>query len=214
MRRAAWLLVALALAGCGGDDGESGQTTAAAADGGCRQVSAPEARTQNEKPPPNLLEKASQPRVLVETSCGAFTITLDPSSAPHAAASFANLAKIAYFDGTSFHRIVPGFVIQGGDPTGTGSGGPGYTTVDTPPAGTRYPRGAVAMAKGPAEPPGTAGSQFFVVTQDAPLPPDYAVIGTVTDGMETVDRISALGDRATELPRRPVVIDRMSVDTG
>ena len=67
------------------------------------------------------------------------------------------------------------------------------------------------MAKTTTEPPGSAGSQFFVVTQDAPLPPDYAVIGTVTNGMDTVDRISALGDRATELPRRPVVIDRMSV---
>ena len=212
MKRAAWLLVALVLAGCGGDNnGEAGQTTAAAAQGGCRQVSAPETRTENEKPPPDLFAKGAHPRILVETSCGAFTITLDPESAPHAAASFANLAKIGYFDGTSFHRVVPDFVIQGGDPTGTGSGGPGYTTVDTPAADTRYPRGAVAMAKTTTEPPGAAGSQFFVVTQDAPLPPDYAVIGTVTDGMETVDRISALGDRATELPRRPVVIDRMSV---
>ncbi|HEV8250189.1 MAG TPA: peptidylprolyl isomerase, partial [Gaiellaceae bacterium] len=141
-------------------------------------------------------------------------ITLDPRSAPQAAASFANLAKIGFFDGTSFHRIVPGFVIQGGDPTGTGSGGPGYTTVDKPPAGTRYPRGTVAMAKTAVEPPGTAGSQFFVVTQDAPLPPDYAVIGSVTDGMQTVERIEALGNRATELPRRPVVIDRMSLESG
>jgi len=213
MRRVAWLLIALALAGCGGDSGDSQQaaTTGAAASGGCREVTAPEARTQNEKPPPSLLEKGSHPQVLVETSCGAFTITLEPESAPHAAASFANLARIGYYDGTSFHRVVPGFVIQGGDPTGSGSGGPGYTTVDTPPADTRYPRGAVAMAKTTTEPPGSAGSQFFVVTQDAPLPPDYAVIGTVTNGMETVDRISALGDRATELPRRPVVIDRMSV---
>jgi peptidyl-prolyl cis-trans isomerase B (cyclophilin B) len=211
VRRAAWLLVALVLAACGGDNGESGQTTAAAAPGGCREVAQPERRTQNETPPPSLLAKGLRPRVLVETSCGAFTITLDPKSAPHAAASFANLARIGFFDGTSFHRIVPGFVIQGGDPTGSGSGGPGYTTVDTPAETTRYPRGAVAMAKTATEPPGTAGSQFFVVTRDAPLPPDYALIGTVTSGMETVDRISALGNRATELPRRPVIIVRMSV---
>jgi cyclophilin family peptidyl-prolyl cis-trans isomerase len=215
MRRAAWLLLALALAGCGdNDESEQGSTTTAAASGGCRQVSAPEARTQNVEPPAGLLAKGTQPRIVVETSCGAFTITLDPESAPHAAASFANLAKIGFFDGTSFHRIVPGFVIQGGDPTGSGSGGPGYTTVDKPPAGTTYPRGVVAMAKGGLDPPGTAGSQFFVVTADAPLPPDYAVIGTVTDGMETVDRISALGNRATELPRRPVIIDRMSLENG
>jgi peptidyl-prolyl cis-trans isomerase B (cyclophilin B) len=216
MRLAAWLVVAVLLAGCGGDDGESQQaaTTAAAASGGCRVVGQPEGRTQTEKPPPNLLAGGSHPQVVVETSCGAFTVALDPKSAPHAAASFANLAKIGYFDGTSFHRVVPGFVIQGGDPTGTGSGGPGYTTVDKPPAGTRYPRGAVAMAKSAVEPPGTAGSQFFVVTQDAPLPPDYAVIGSVTEGMETVDRIAALGNRATELPRRPVIIDRMSLSNG
>jgi peptidyl-prolyl cis-trans isomerase B (cyclophilin B) len=211
MRHAAWLLVALALAGCGGGDGESEQ---AAAPGGCRQVEQPEARTQSVEPPSGPLAEGSHPRVLVETSCGPFTITLDPESAPNAAASFANLARTGYYDGTSFHRIVPGFVIQGGDPTGTGAGGPGYTTVDTPRPGTRYPRGAVAMAKTGEEPAGTAGSQFFVVTRDAPLPPDYAVIGSVADGMQTVDRISALGDRATELPRRPVVIDRMSVDEG
>jgi peptidyl-prolyl cis-trans isomerase B (cyclophilin B) len=70
------------------------------------------------------------------------------------------------------------------------------------------------MAKTAVEPPGTAGSQFFVVTQDAPLPPDYAVIGSVTDGMQTVERIEALGNRATELPRRPVIIDRMSLESG
>jgi peptidyl-prolyl cis-trans isomerase B (cyclophilin B) len=211
MRRAAWVLAALALAGCGGS--ESTQSTTAAP-GGCRQVAKPEARSENAEPPAGLLAKGSRPRILVETSCGAFTITLDPRSAPHGAASFANLAKIGFFDGTSFHRIVPGFVIQGGDPTGTGSGGPGYTTVDKPPAGTRYPRGTVAMAKTAVEPPGTAGSQFFVVTQDAPLPPDYAVIGSVTDGMQTVERIEALGNRATELPRRPVIIDRMSLESG
>jgi peptidyl-prolyl cis-trans isomerase B (cyclophilin B) len=214
MRRAAWLLVVLALAGCGGGGGDESEQSTAAAPGGCRQVAKPEARSEPAKPPAGLLAKGARPRILVETSCGAFTITLDPRSAPHAAASFANLAKIGFFDGTSFHRVVPGFVIQGGDPTGTGSGGPGYSTVDTPPAGTAYPRGTVAMAKTGAESPGTSGSQFFVVTQDAPLRPDYAVIGSVSDGMETVGRIEALGDRATELPRRPVIIDRMTLENG
>jgi cyclophilin family peptidyl-prolyl cis-trans isomerase len=213
LKRVAWLLIALVLAGCGGG-GESAQTTTAA-HGDCRQVAAPTAREGgNLKPPPGLLKPGVQQRIRVETSCGAFTITLTPASAPHAAASFAELAKIGFFDGLSFHRIVPGFVIQGGDPTGTGGGGPGYTTVDKPAKGTTYPRGTVAMAKTAVEPPGTAGSQFFVVTEDAPLPPDYAVIGTVTQGMETVDRIEALGNRATELPRRPVVIDRMTFETG
>ena len=216
MKRAAWLPVALvlALAACGGNGESEQSTTTAAASGGCRQVEAPASQAREAEPPSGPLAKGSRPQILVDTSCGAFTITLDPKSAPHAAASFANLAKTGFFDGTSFHRIVPGFVIQGGDPTGTGGGGPGYSTVDTPPAGTTYPRGTVAMAKTGAEPPGTAGSQFFVVTKDAPLPPDYAVIGTVSSGMETVGRVEALGDRATELPRRPVVIDSMSVNSG
>jgi cyclophilin family peptidyl-prolyl cis-trans isomerase len=89
-------------------------------------------------------------------------------------------------------------VIQGGDPTGSGAGGPGYSTVDAPPASTRYTLGVVAMAKTGAEPPGTAGSQFFVVTeQDAGLPPDYAVLGRIVKGQATVDKIGQLGDPAS-----------------
>ena len=214
MKRAAWLLVALVLAGCGGDD-ESAPEASTALEGGCREVAAPKPKSQETlEAPSKPLDTGVAQRIRVETSCGTFTITLDPSSAPHAAASFAELAKIRFFDGTSFHRVVPGFVIQGGDPTGTGGGGPGYTTVDPPPASTTYPRGTVAMAKSGVEPPGTAGSQFFVVTKDAPLPPDYAVIGSVTEGMEVVGRIEALGNRATELPSSPVIIDRMTFETG
>jgi peptidyl-prolyl cis-trans isomerase B (cyclophilin B) len=101
---------------------------------------------------------------------------------------------------------VPGIVIQGGDPTGTGTGGPGYSTVDPPPRGTKYTKGVVAMAKTQNEPPGTAGSQFYVVTgADAGLPPDYAVIGKVTQGLSTVDRIGRLGDQS-EQPTQPVVV--------
>jgi cyclophilin family peptidyl-prolyl cis-trans isomerase len=116
-----------------------------------------------------------------------------------------------FFDGTVFHRIVPGFVIQGGDPTGTGGGGPGYTTVDKPPASTRYTHGAVAMAKTQTEAPGTSGSQFFVVTaQDAGLPPDYAVLGNVVKGLAVVDRIGKLGD-ANEQPTELVQIEHAAV---
>jgi peptidyl-prolyl cis-trans isomerase B (cyclophilin B) len=206
------LAVALALAGCGGGDDEASAPTVKA---GCEDVAASEARPEGTLEPPSAqLETGVEHRLRVETSCGAFTITLDPEASPRAAASFANLAKIGFFDGTSFHRVVPGFVVQGGDPTGSGGGGPGYSTVDPPAAGTTYPRGTVAMAKTPAEPPGTAGSQFFVVTADAPLPPDYAVIGRVTEGMDVVGRIEALGDRATELPRRPVIIEHMTLESG
>ena len=105
-------------------------------------------------------------------------------------------------------------MIQGGDPTGTGSGGPGYSTHDKVPRNASYAHGVVAMAKSGAEPPGTAGSQFFVVTADgAPLPPDYAIVGKVTEGLDVVDRIGKLGD-AAEQPTRDIVISKVKVETS
>lgn len=208
------LALAVVLAGCGGGGG--GEEQAAPQPGPCRDVEAPDSRPEGTLAPPGeTLDPHADHRLRVETSCGAFTITLDPEASPEAAASVAALAESGFYDGTTIHRIVPGFVIQGGDPTGTGGGGPGYTTLDPPPAGTAYTRGIVAMAKTAADPPGTAGSQFFVVTAaDAGLPPDYAVIGSVTDGLDTVARVEALGDPATELPTRPVVIERITLETG
>jgi len=102
-------------------------------------------------------------------------------------------------------------VIQGGDPTQSGSGGPGYSTVDVPPSDATYTKGTVAMAKSGVEAPGTAGSQFFVVTaDDAGLPPEFAIVGKVTDGIDTVERIGALGV-ADGPPSQPVVISRVTV---
>jgi cyclophilin family peptidyl-prolyl cis-trans isomerase len=150
--------------------------------------------------------------VVFSTSCGDFTVRLDQRTSPRTAASVAALVKAGFYDDTLFHRIVPGFVIQGGDPTGQGSGGPGYSTRDVPPADTVYSKGVVAMAKTAAEPPGTAGSQFYVVTApDAGLPPEYAVLGEVVRGQATVDAIGALGDPASGdagIPLQPVVIER------
>jgi cyclophilin family peptidyl-prolyl cis-trans isomerase len=222
----------LVLAACGGDDEEeSAATTAAAttaaetaADTGpasaagadCRDVDQPQARTGgSEKQPSTLLEGGKTYSVLVKTSCGDFTITLDPKASPKAVASFVALARNDYFDDTFFHRIVPDFVIQGGDPTGTGGGGPGYLTVDPPAASTAYTQGVVAMAKTAADPPGTAGSQFFIVTAtQAPLPPDYAVVGRVTGGEDVVAAIGELGDPTTEMPTQAVVIEDMIVQVG
>jgi peptidyl-prolyl cis-trans isomerase B (cyclophilin B) len=215
MRRWALLgALTVVLAGCGGDDDEgAGATTAASAEPsaaatGCRDVEQPEPRAAgSEQAPIALLDETKTYRLTVVTNCGDFTITLDPKASPKAVASFVALAKNDYFDHTTFHRIVAGFVIQGGDPTGLGTGGPGYSTVDTPAKSTRYTSGVVAMAKTAAEPAGTAGSQFFVVTAaDAALPPDYAVIGRVTGGEDVVARIAVLGD-ATEHPTQPVVIE-------
>src|SRR5215207_10250466 len=106
---------------------------------------------------------ARKPELVVETNCGTFTIELDEKASPKTVASVAGLAEAGFYDDTTFHRIIPGFVIQGGDPTATGTGGPGYSTVDTPAETTKYTKGVVAMAKTPTEAPGTSGSQFFVV---------------------------------------------------
>ena len=136
--------------------------------------------------------------VTLRTSCGEIAVRLDQKTSPKTTASFANLARAGFYDGTAFHRIVPGFVIQGGDPTGTGTGGPGYTTRDVPPRNATYRKGTVAMAKSPVEPPGTAGSQFYVVTApDAGLPPEYALLGKVVRGKAAVDEIGQLGDPAS-----------------
>ena len=148
----------------------------------------------------------------LKTSEGSFGFTLDVKDSPNATASFAELVRKGFFDGLIFHRIVPGFVIQGGAPNGDGTGGPGYSTVDEPPSDARYTKGVVAMAKSGSEPPGTAGSQFFVVTgADAQLPPDYALLGKVSSGLDVVEKIGQLGDPATEQPTKRVVIEKATV---
>ena len=147
-----------------------------------------------------------------ETSHGAFVVELFPKEAPITVESFQRYVDDGHFDGTIFHRIVPGFVIQGGDPTATGQGGPGYSVRDVPGSDSRYTKGVVAMAKTAAEPPGTSGSQFFVVTAvDAGLPPEYAILGVVTKGLRVVERIGRLGNPVNERPTRRVVVQRMVV---
>jgi peptidyl-prolyl cis-trans isomerase B (cyclophilin B) len=212
------LLVALLLAGCGGcgdDDETAGTTAARGPTAGCAEVDAPAPKPDGgQKAPTAALDPSKTYRLVVDTSCGPFTIELDQASAPKTAASLVSLAEHGFFDGTTFHRVVPGFVIQGGDPTATGTGGPGYSTVDAPPPGTAYTKGVVAMAKGAAEAPGTSGSQFFVVTgADAGLPPEYAVAGKVTEGMSAVEAIDALGV-GDGPPSMPVVIEKVTVESG
>ena len=216
------LLLALAAAGCG-DDGDGDATTTATETAatettatGCEDVEAPEPREGGgETKPTAPLDDSKHWTLTFDTSCGTFVVTLEPGSAPEAAASLVALAENGYFDDTLFHRIVPGFVIQGGDPTQSGAGGPGYSTVDPPSEDSVYPRGIVAMAKAGDEPSGTAGSQFFVVTgEDVALSPDYAIVGEVTDGLDVVERIGALGDPQTEQPLQPVVIESVTASSS
>jgi cyclophilin family peptidyl-prolyl cis-trans isomerase len=211
MRRVAWILVLAAAlvpaAGCGGD-GDGGSSAS-----GCEEVDAPSPREPEQlSPPTTKLDQGKNYQLRFETSCGAFTVALDPESAPKTTASLVSLAEQGYFDDTIFHRIVPDFVIQGGDPTQTGGGGPGYTTVDPPPQDARYMEGVVAMAKTPTEPPGASGSQFFVVTApEVSLGPDYAIVGNVLDeDLDVVERIGALGD-VTEQPTQTVLVEKVTV---
>ena len=154
-------------------------------------------------------------KATISTDKGDIEVDIFTTGAPKAAKNFLDLAKKGFYDGVIFHRIVPGFVIQGGDPTATGTGGPGYSTRDVPPAGTTYRKGTVAMAKTQTEPPGTAGSQFYIVTApDAGLPPEYALLGRVVKGQDVVDAIGELGDPASGeagTPVQPVVIERATV---
>ncbi len=149
--------------------------------------------------------------VTVKTNLGSFEIELATDSAPLTTSSFRSLVEAGFFDGLSFHRVVPEYVVQGGDPAGV-AGGPGYQVVEPPPADTRYVKGIVAMAKTELDPPGASGSQFFVVTgAEAALPPDYAILGTVVAGMGAVKAIEATGTAGVDgPPNRPVTIKSMT----
>src|SRR6476661_8004494 len=143
--------------------GGSDDSSTAASSAGCKEVEAPAPKKVSLEAPPQTVKKGEKLTAAVQTSCGEFEIALDSSKAPKTVNSFAFLSEEGFYDDLTFHRIAPGFVIQGGDPLGNGSGGPGYTVVEKPPANLAYTKGVVAMAKGSAEPPGSSGSQFFVV---------------------------------------------------
>lgn len=205
-------VVAAILISRGGGDSDS--TTTAASAEGCEQVEAPAPKKVSLPAPKQTLKRGEEATAVVETSCGTFEIALDTERAPKTANSFAYLSEEGFYDGLTFHRIVPGFVIQGGDPLGTGTGGPGYSVDEKPPANLAYTKGTVAMAKSSAEPPGRSGSQFYVVTgADAGLPPEYALVGTVSEGIDVVERIGKLGTPA-EKPKQTVLIEKITIEEG
>jgi cyclophilin family peptidyl-prolyl cis-trans isomerase len=212
------LAAAAGSAACGGSGADERSATPAGAGSGttasgCRRVSQPAPKAVRLPKPHITLSPRRTWVATVSTSCGAFRITLDVKRAPRTAASFAYLARKHVFDRTTFHRILANFVIQGGDPKGDGTGGPGYTVVEAPPKRLRYTRGVVAMAKGQLDAPGTSGSQFFVVVvPDAQLPPEYALLGRVSGGQAAVNRITAVdANPQTGQPAEPVVIDNVTV---
>ncbi len=206
------LLASLALPGCGEEEPASGESTPARTAAGCEAVAAPKPKgEQKVAKPTERLRRAGTYVATVRTNCGDFAITLDVERAPLTSSSFAHLAGQDFYDGLTFHRVSPGFVIQGGDPLGDGRGGPGYAVREAPPASLTYDKGVVAMAKTGDEPAGTSGSQFFVVTESADLAPDYALLGRVTSGMEAVERIAASETDNFERPVDPVVISDVTI---
>jgi peptidyl-prolyl cis-trans isomerase B (cyclophilin B) len=210
------LIAALALAACGDDDADEPATTSAAGEG-CPEAEAPPPKDVKFDRPEQVLERGDPATATLETSCGTFVIELDTQRAPKTANSFAFLAEQGFYDDTVFHRIVPDFVIQGGDPKGTGTGGPGYFVDEPPPDDTAYLKGYAAMAKTEVEPPGRSGSQFYVVTAaDAGLAPQFAVLGQVIEGMDVVDRIGELGDPTSQegTPTETVVLESVEIEFG
>ncbi len=187
----------------------TGDTPCPAADGSS-------ARTITfEKAPPNCIDPAKTYTAEVTTNKGAYSIQLDPAAAPIAVNNFVTLARYHFFDNTICHRAIPGFAVQCGDPTGTGSGGPGYTFADELPGAGAYKVGSIAMANSG---PDTNGSQFFIITGDAgvALSPNYTLFGQVTDGLDTtVKALDALGnpDQATNgvPPLEQIIVESVTI---
>ncbi len=146
-----------------------------------------------------------------DTSLGTMNADLFVADAPLTVNNFVFLARQGFYDGVTFHRVIPNFMAQTGDPTGTGTGGPGYRFNDEP-VSKKYERGTLAMANAG---PNTNGSQFFIVHKDYPLPPNYTIFGKVTDGLDTLDKIAASptgpGKGGPDTPRTPITINSIKI---
>ena len=161
-------------------------------------------------PPELTIDLDTDYSATLHTTMGDITIEFYAPDAPLAVNNFVFLAGEGFYDGVIFHRIVPGFVIQGGDPGGDGRGGPGYSFRDELGNGHGYSRGTVAMANAG---PNTNGSQFFICLDDVGLPNAYTIFGKVTAGMDVVDEIAALDTDGNDRPFDAPVIERVTVSS-
>ena len=160
--------------------------------------------------PAMCIDPAKSYTATMTTSMGVMTIALDPINAPKTVNNFVYLSRYHYYDDVTFHRVISGFMIQGGDPDGTGRGGPGYRFVDELPKPGRYEVGSLAMANSG---PNTNGSQFFVITgpSGVRLPPQYSLFGKVVKGIEVAEAIQGVATGANDKPSTPVVIQSIVV---
>jgi cyclophilin family peptidyl-prolyl cis-trans isomerase len=168
--------------------------------------------TAFEQAPPMCIDTNKTYRALVSTTKGDFTITLDAKTAPKTVNNFVVLSRYHFYDGVSFHRVIPGFVVQGGDPTGTGSGDIGYKFEDELPQDkSLYKLGTVAMANSG---PNTNGSQFYIVTGEGRLEAKYSIFGQVTEGFDTTIKAIEAGGSAGGTPSDPAYITSVSIAEG
>jgi peptidylprolyl isomerase len=167
-------------------------------------------RQRFDGPPPMVIDPAKRYTATLDTSLGEVTIALDAAGAPSTVNNFVYLARYHYYDGVIFHRIIKGFMCQGGDPTGTGTGGPGYKFADELPKPGRYEIGSVAMANAG---PNTNGSQFFIVSgpSGVGLPPQYSLFGKVVKGLDVVAAMEVVDTDRSDRPRTDVVINSVTV---
>ena len=162
---------------------------------------------QYSAPPPLTIDATKKYTAKISTTAGDMTAELFPGDAPRTVNNFVFLARDGFYDGVIFHRVISGFMIQGGDPTGTGTGGPGYRFEDEP-VSKRYSRGTLAMANAG---PNTNGSQFFVMHADYGLPPNYTIFGKLTSGEEVVDAIANAPKGSNDRPHDPVKINSVEI---
>jgi cyclophilin family peptidyl-prolyl cis-trans isomerase len=163
---------------------------------------------QYAQPPAMQIDPAKRYSATIETSAGTMTADLFADEAPNTVNNFVTLARDGFYEGVIFHRVIPGFMIQGGDPTGRGTGGPGYRFNDEP-VKRPYLRGTLAMANAG---PNTNGSQFFVMHADYALPPNYTIFGKLTAGESVVDAIATAPRGSQDRPNSPVSITSIRID--
>ena len=163
-------------------------------------------------PPAMEIDKNKTYTATIDTSLGTMKAELFAADAPTTVNNFVFLARQGYYDGVTFHRVIANFMIQTGDPTGTGTGGPGYRFNDEP-VTRKYERGTLAMANAG---PNTNGSQFFIVHKDYPLPPNYTIFGKLTDGLDALDKIATTqtgpGRGGNDTPRTTVTINSIKIE--
>ena len=164
--------------------------------------------TQYDAPPAMTIDLSKLYTATIDTSAGSITVELYPAHAPQTVNNFVFLAREGFYDGVIFHRTISGFMIQGGDPTGTGTGGPGYRFRDEFHEKTTYNRGTVAMANAG---PNTNGSQFFICHDNVGLPNAYTIFGEVADGMDVVDVIAEAPTGAQDRPIEPVTVNSVTI---